>query len=50
MLNTQYQNKIKELSLREPWNHQFMIDGFKTIESLPDSLGNNINKWKEQRL
>ena len=36
---------IKKLAYKSGWNHQYMINGFKTIPNQKKSIGNNIIKW-----
>lgn len=36
---------IKKLAYKSGWNHQYKINGFKTIPNQKKSIGNNIIKW-----
>lgn len=39
------EQKIKELSKKAPWNHNFNINGIMTIKDQKYSIGNNKIKW-----
>ena len=39
------EQKIRELSKKAPWNHNFNINGIMTIKDQKYSIGNNKIKW-----
>ena len=47
MKKTEIEEKIHELSLEQPWNHQYHLPhGISTRKDDINSPGYNINKWK----